>query len=66
MWIYGVMVVIYLMTHRRLIEKLMYLIVTRLDITFTVEAPSKFMHKPREVYWTTALRILAYIKGSPG
>ena len=24
-----------------------------------------FMHQPREVHWTTALRILAYIKSSP-
>jgi len=24
------------------------------------------MHQPREVHWTAALRILAYIKSSPG
>jgi len=44
---------------------LIYLIVTRLDITFTVGVLSRFMHQPREVHWTAALRILVYIKSSP-
>jgi len=42
------------------------LIVTRLDITFAVGVLSRFMHQPREVHRTAALRILAYIKSSPG
>ncbi|XP_020262928.1 uncharacterized protein LOC109838913 [Asparagus officinalis] len=48
--------------YRRLIGKLIYLTVTRPDITFTVGV----MHKPREVHWTAALKILAYVKSCPG
>ena len=52
--------------YKRLIRKLIYLIVTRPDITFAVGVLSRFMHQPREIHWTTALGILAYIKSSPG
>ena len=51
---------------RRLIGKLIYLTVTRPDITFAVGVLSRFMHQPREVYWIAALRILTYIKSFPG
>ena len=44
--------------YRRVIRKLIYLTVTRPDITFTVGILSRFMHQPREVHWTAALRIL--------
>ncbi|XP_020258337.1 uncharacterized protein LOC109834724 [Asparagus officinalis] len=40
--------------------------VTRPDITFAVGVVSRFMHKPREVHWTAALEILAYVKSYPG
>ncbi|XP_020243321.1 uncharacterized protein LOC109821552 [Asparagus officinalis] len=52
--------------YRRLVGKLIYLTVTRPDITFAVGVLSRFMHKPREVNWTAALKILAYIKSCPG
>ncbi|XP_020266498.1 uncharacterized protein LOC109841985 [Asparagus officinalis] len=53
--------------YRRLIGKLIYLTVTRPDITFAVGVFSRFMHYiPREVHWTAALRILAYVKSCPG
>jgi len=48
--------------YKRLIEKLIYLTVTRPDITFTIGVLSRFMYQPREVHWTTALRILVYVK----
>jgi len=51
--------------YKRLIGKLIYLTVTRPDITFAVRIMSRFMHQPREVHWT-ALRIFSYIKSSPG
>jgi len=35
-------------SYRRLIEKLMYLTVTRSDITFTVGALSRFMYQQRD------------------
>ena len=52
--------------YRRLIGKLIYLTVTRPDITFTAGVLCWFMHQLRKIHWTTALRILAYIKSSPG
>ena len=51
--------------YRMLIGKLVYLTGTRHDITFAVGVLNRFMHQPREVHWTTALKILAYIKNSP-
>jgi len=47
-----------------LIEKLIYLTVTKPNITFAVGVLSRFMHQPKEVHWTAALRILVYIKSS--
>ncbi|XP_020262584.1 uncharacterized protein LOC109838556 [Asparagus officinalis] len=46
--------------YRRMIGKLIYL-----TITFAVLVLSKFMHKPRELHWTAAVRILAYVKSCP-
>jgi len=51
--------------YRRLVEKLIYLTVTRPDIIFIVGVLSRFMHQPREVHWTATLRSLAYVKSSP-
>jgi len=51
--------------YRRLIEKLIYLIVIKPDISFAVGVLSRFMHQPREIHWTATLRILVYIKSSP-
>jgi len=50
----------------RLIGKLIYLTVTRLDIIFTVSVLNRFMHEFREAHWSVALRILAYIKNYLG
>ena len=35
--------------YKRLIEKLIYLTVTKADITFTVGVLSRFMHEPRRL-----------------
>ena len=51
--------------YRRMNGKLIYLIITRPDITFAVRVLSRFIHQPRQVHWTAALRILVYIKNSP-
>ena len=50
----------------RFIGKLIYLIVTRPDITFAVGILSRFMHQLREAHWSAALKVLAYIKSCPG
>jgi len=46
------------------IGKLIYLTIIRSDINFAIGLVSQFMHKLKKVQWKTALRILAYIKGS--
>ncbi|KAL0405896.1 UNVERIFIED_CONTAM: Retrovirus-related Pol polyprotein from transposon RE2 [Sesamum latifolium] len=51
--------------YRRLVDKLIYLTVTRPDISFAIGLVSQFMDKPRSVHWEAALRILKYIKASP-
>ena len=52
--------------YMRLIEKLIYLIVSRLGITFVIGVLSWFMHQRIKVHWSAALRILAYIKSCSG
>jgi len=50
--------------YKRLIEKLIYLTVTKPDITYAVGVMSRFMHQPKKVHWTATLRILDYVKSS--
>lgn len=52
--------------YRRLIGKLMYLTVTRPDITFVVNTLAQFMHRPRHSHLNAAHRVLRYLKGSIG
>jgi len=69
MWTYNLMIDTHLndqRRYRRLIKKLIYLTITRPDITFVVGVLSRFMYQPREAHWSAALKILAYIKGCQG
>ena len=50
--------------YRHLIESLMYLVNTSLDISFTVNSLSQFMVDPRRVHWTAVKHILRYIRGT--
>ena len=52
--------------YRRLIGKLIYLTVTRPDISFAVGLLGQFMHDPRLVHLQGALCVLVYIKSTPG
>jgi len=49
-----------------LVGKLLYLTVTRPDIAYAIGLVRQFIHKPEEIHWKVALKILTYIKGSPG
>lgn len=50
---------------RCLIGRLLYLTITRPDITYVVHILTQFMQGRRTRHWGTALRIIRYIKGSP-
>jgi len=52
--------------YTKLIGKLIYLTVTRPDITFNVGVLSRFMHQPRKTHWLVTMRVLPYIKRCQG
>jgi len=52
--------------YRRLIGRLIYLNTTRPDITFITQQLSQFLSKPTQTHYHAALRVLKYMKGSPG
>jgi hypothetical protein len=51
---------------QRLIGKLIYLMVTRPDLSYVVSQISQFMYVPRTLHLDDINRILRYLKGSPG
>jgi Reverse transcriptase (RNA-dependent DNA polymerase) len=51
--------------YQRLVEKLIYLMVTRSEISFAVNQVIKFMHAPRKPHLDVIDRILRYSKKSP-
>lgn len=53
-------------SYQRLIGRLIYLLATRPDIPFAVHCLSQFMHSPRQSHLKLALRVLRYLKSSPG
>ncbi|RVW25612.1 Retrovirus-related Pol polyprotein from transposon RE1 [Vitis vinifera] len=52
--------------YRRLVGKLNYLTITRPDISFPVSVVSQFLQSPCDSHWDVVIRILRYIKSTPG
>ncbi|RVW27700.1 Retrovirus-related Pol polyprotein from transposon RE2 [Vitis vinifera] len=52
--------------YRRLVSKLNYLTITRPNISFPVSVVSQFLQSPCDNHWDAVIRILRYIKGTPG
>ncbi|XP_028752536.1 uncharacterized protein LOC114712221 [Neltuma alba] len=52
--------------YERLVGKLLYLTLTRLDVLFAVQVLSQFMQEPKESHMKAALRLIRYVKDTLG
>ncbi|XP_018633284.1 uncharacterized mitochondrial protein AtMg00810-like [Nicotiana tomentosiformis] len=52
-------------SYQKLIGRLIYLTITRPDISFVVQVLSQFMQQPKVSHWEATLRLVRYFKGSP-
>lgn len=53
-------------TYQRIIGKLLYLTMTRPDISFGVQTLRQFLQQPKRFHMTAALRIIRHVKNQPG
>lgn len=52
--------------YRRLVGRLLYLTLSRPDITFAVHKLSQFLAKPRRPHFKATHHLLNYLKSNPG
>ncbi|KAG7577529.1 Integrase catalytic core [Arabidopsis thaliana x Arabidopsis arenosa] len=52
--------------YRRLVGRLIYLGTTRPELSYAIHILSQFMHDPKSAHWDAALRVVRYLKSSPG
>ena len=50
--------------YKRLVGNLIYLIITRPDISYVVHQVSQYLFTPQSTHYATVLRILRYLKGN--
>ncbi|GKB95546.1 ribonuclease H-like domain-containing protein, partial [Tanacetum coccineum] len=52
--------------YQKIVGKLIYLSITRPDISYDVHYLTQHMHAPLQSHFSAALRVLRYLKGAPG
>ena len=52
--------------YRRLIGRIIYLGVTRPELSYVIHLLSQFKNDPQGEHWNAALRVVRYLKNSPG
>nr|GEY81474.1 ribonuclease H-like domain-containing protein [Tanacetum cinerariifolium] len=52
--------------YQKIVGKLIYLSITRPDISYVVQCLSQHIHAPLQSHFSVALRVLRYLKGAPG
>lgn len=52
--------------YRRLVGRLIYLATTRPELSYAIHVLSQFMNNPKAPHWDAALRVVRYLKNSPG
>lgn len=53
-------------TYRQLVGRLIYMTITRPDLSYSVHVLSQFMNTPRFDHMRAVFRVLRYLKQSPG
>ena len=48
-----------------MIDRLIFVTVTRPNIVYSVRMLNQFMHEARKSHWEAALQVMRYIKGTP-
>ncbi|XP_016461504.1 secreted RxLR effector protein 161-like [Nicotiana tabacum] len=52
-------------SYQKLIGKLLYLTITRPNLSFAVQVLSQFMQHPKQSHWDATLRVVRYVKVAP-
>lgn len=52
--------------YRRLVGRLVYLSVTRPELSYVIHVLTQFLQKPHVKHWAAALRVVRYLKSCPG
>lgn len=52
--------------YRRLVGRLIYLTISRPELSYSVHVLAQFMQCPRQEHWEAATRVVRYLKSNPG